>query len=62
MYPTHTLLAQVAADRTADAERQCRGPPSAPHPLASHLDRHGPAPATRSPLGRDRREARPASA
>jgi hypothetical protein len=22
MYPTHTLLAQVAADRTADAERR----------------------------------------
>jgi hypothetical protein len=24
MYPTHTLLAQVAADRTADAERRAR--------------------------------------
>jgi hypothetical protein len=24
MYPTHTLLAQVAADRTADGERRAR--------------------------------------
>jgi hypothetical protein len=35
MYPTHTLLAQVAADRTADAERRA----SARRQRRSHASR-----------------------
>jgi hypothetical protein len=63
MYPTHTLLAQVAADRTADAQLQAANRRQRRTLRSRRTWTTTDQPATRSTTSvTSRREARPASA
>lgn len=62
MYPTHTLIAQVAADRTADAQRQAIVRSQRRSLRSARRGFTPAAPAARSATVASRRRASPASA
>lgn len=62
MYPTHTLIAQVAADRTADAQRQASARRQRRSLGSARLGLALATPAARSATVASRRKASPASA